>query len=143
MSTDERNSEAMQNITSSDWLSDNFGVRFRYNALGDINANIIVPADQAFGITEGVSAVAMHAGSTLAITDPEKAKGIVYLPKPMPNGITPLTKVYITVAGSKKVHMWLYPNWAQAKRPSSVTLPRWKMPPEIFTRRNRRTQNNI
>nr|WP_256721327.1 DUF5689 domain-containing protein [Paenibacillus amylolyticus] len=81
MSTDERNSEAMQNVTGSDWLSDNFGVRFRYNALGDINANIVVPADQAFGITEGVSAVAMHAGSTLAITDPEKAKGIVYLPK--------------------------------------------------------------
>ncbi len=81
MSTDERNSEAMQNVASTDWLSDNFGVRFRYNALGDIDANIIVPADQAFGITEGVSAVAMHAGSTLAITDPEKAKGIVYLPK--------------------------------------------------------------
>lgn len=81
MSTDERNSEAMQNVTGTDWLSDNFGVRFRYNALGDINANIVVPADQAFGITEGVSAVAMHAGSTLAITDPEKAKGIVYLPK--------------------------------------------------------------
>ncbi len=81
MSTEERNSAAMQNVTSSDWLSDNFGVRFRYNALGDIDANIIVPADQAFGITEGVSAVAMHAGSTLAITDPEKAKGIVYLPK--------------------------------------------------------------
>ncbi|WP_437126825.1 DUF5689 domain-containing protein [Paenibacillus pabuli] len=81
MSVEERNSEAMKNVTSSDWLSDNFGVRFRYNALGDIDANIIVPADQAFGITEGVSAVAMHAGSTLAITDPEKAKGIVYLPK--------------------------------------------------------------
>ncbi|WP_435367824.1 chitinase N-terminal domain-containing protein [Paenibacillus illinoisensis] len=81
MSAEERNSEAMKNVTSSDWLSDNFGVRFRYNALGDIDANIIVPADQAFGITEGVSAVAMHAGSTLAITDPEKAKGIVYLPK--------------------------------------------------------------
>ncbi|MBM6386260.1 MAG: endonuclease [Paenibacillus sp.] len=81
MSTEERNSAAMQNVTSTDWLSDNFGVRFRYNALGDIDANIIVPADQAFGITEGVSAVAMHAGSTLAITDPEKAKGIVYLPK--------------------------------------------------------------
>lgn len=81
MSTDERNSDAMQNVTSTDWLSDNFGVRFRYNALGDINANIVVPAEQAFGITEGVSAVAMHAGSTLAITDPEKAKGIVYLPK--------------------------------------------------------------
>ncbi|WP_423805270.1 chitinase N-terminal domain-containing protein [Paenibacillus illinoisensis] len=81
MSTEERNSAAMQNVTSTDWLSENFGVRFRYNALGDIDANIIVPADQAFGITEGVSAVAMHAGSTLAITDPEKAKGIVYLPK--------------------------------------------------------------
>ncbi|WP_354485854.1 chitinase N-terminal domain-containing protein [Paenibacillus sp. PvP094] len=81
MSTEERNSAAMQNVASTDWLSDNFGVRFRYNALGDIDANIIVPADQAFGITEGVSAVAMHAGSTLAITDPEKAKGIVYLPK--------------------------------------------------------------
>lgn len=81
MSTEERNSEAMQNVTSSDWLSDNFGVRFRYNALGDINATNIVPAGQAFGITEGVSAVAMHAGSTLAITDPTKAKGIVYLPK--------------------------------------------------------------
>lgn len=81
MSAEERNSEAMQNVTSTDWLSDNFGVRFRYNALGDIGANLIVPANQAFGITEGVSAVAMHAGSTLAITDPEKAKGIVYLPK--------------------------------------------------------------
>nr|WP_258377528.1 DUF5689 domain-containing protein [Paenibacillus illinoisensis] len=81
MSVEERNSEAMKNVTSSDWLSDNFGVRFRYNALGDIDANVIVSADQAFGITEGVSAVAMHAGSTLAITDPEKAKGIVYLPK--------------------------------------------------------------
>ncbi|MDR6725587.1 DNA/RNA endonuclease YhcR with UshA esterase domain [Paenibacillus amylolyticus] len=81
MSTEERNSEAMQNVTSTDWLSENFGIRFRYNALGDIDANIIVPADQAFGITEGVSSVAMHAGSTLAITDPTLAKGIVYLPK--------------------------------------------------------------
>ncbi|WP_376768985.1 chitinase N-terminal domain-containing protein [Paenibacillus xylanilyticus] len=81
MSAEERNSEAMQNVTSTDWLSENFGVRFRYNALGDINATNIVPSEQAFGITEGVSAVAMHAGSTLAITDPTKAKGIVYLPK--------------------------------------------------------------
>ncbi|MDO3411823.1 chitinase N-terminal domain-containing protein [Saccharibacillus sp. CPCC 101409] len=81
MSTEERNSAAMQGVESSDWLADNFGVRFRYNALGDINANNIVAPDQAFGITEGVSSVAMHAGSTLAIIDPEKAKGIVYLPK--------------------------------------------------------------
>lgn len=81
MSTEERNSAAMQGVASSDWLGENFGVRFRYNALGDITANNIVAADQAFGITEGVKGVAMHAGSTLAITDPTKAKGIVYLPK--------------------------------------------------------------
>lgn len=81
MSTEEKNSAAMQGVVSSDWLSDNFGIRFRYNALGDINANQIVAPNQAFGITEGVSSVAMHAGSTLAITDPAKAKGIVYLPE--------------------------------------------------------------
>lgn len=81
MSSEERNSAAMKDVVSSDWLSDNFGVRFRYNALGDINANNIVAPDQAFGITEGVNSVAMHAGSTLAITDPTKAKGIVYLPE--------------------------------------------------------------
>ncbi|MFF2483072.1 OmpL47-type beta-barrel domain-containing protein [Paenibacillus sp. NPDC058071] len=81
MSADERNSAAMQGVASSDWLSDNFGVRFRYNALGDITANRIVAPAQALGITQGVSAVAMHAGSTLAITDPAKAKGIVYLPE--------------------------------------------------------------
>lgn len=81
MSAEEKASEAMQGVVSSDWLADNFGVRFRYNALGDIAANVIVEPDQAFGITEGVSAVAMHAGSTLAIIDPTKAKGIVYVPE--------------------------------------------------------------
>ncbi|WP_017812189.1 MULTISPECIES: chitinase N-terminal domain-containing protein [Paenibacillus] len=81
MSEGERNSAAMKDVVSSDWLSDNFGIRFRYNALGDINANNVVAPDQAFGITEGVNSVAMHAGSTLAITDPTKAKGIVYLPE--------------------------------------------------------------
>lgn len=81
MSTEEASSDAMQNVASSDWLADNFGIRFRYNALGDINATNIVAPNQAFGITEGVSSVAMHAGSTLAIIDPAKAKGIVYLPQ--------------------------------------------------------------
>jgi DNA/RNA endonuclease YhcR with UshA esterase domain len=81
MNTEERNSAAMQGVASSDWLGSNFGIRFRYNALGDITANNIVPSDQAFGITNGVSTVAMHAGSTLAIMDPNKAKGIVYLPQ--------------------------------------------------------------
>jgi hypothetical protein len=80
MSTEERNSAAMQGVASSDWLANNFGVRIRYNALGDINATNIVTPSQAFGITSGVSSVAMHAGSTLAIIDPQKAKGIAYLP---------------------------------------------------------------
>ncbi len=81
MSLEERNSAAMQGVVSSDWLADNFGVRFRYNALGDVTANNIVSPGQAFGITTGVSTVAMHAGSTVAILDPTKAKGIVYLPQ--------------------------------------------------------------
>ncbi|SDD69795.1 HYR domain-containing protein [Paenibacillus sp. UNCCL117] len=81
MSAEEASSAAMQGVVSSDWLGSKFGVRFRYNALGDITANQIVAPGQAFGITAGVSGVAMHAGSTLAITDPTKAKGIVYLPQ--------------------------------------------------------------
>ncbi|MFC4101295.1 OmpL47-type beta-barrel domain-containing protein [Paenibacillus xanthanilyticus] len=81
MDAEEAASAQMQDVASSDWLADNFGVRFRYNALGDINATNVVAPEQAFGITEGVDAVAMHAGSTLAITDPNKAKGIVYLPE--------------------------------------------------------------
>ncbi|WP_151736938.1 chitinase N-terminal domain-containing protein [Paenibacillus tengchongensis] len=81
MSAEEAGSAAMQGVVSSDWLAEEFGVRFRYNALGDINATNIVAPNQAFGITSGVSSVAMHAGSTLAILDPTRAKGIVYLPQ--------------------------------------------------------------
>lgn len=81
MNAEEGASAAMQDVVSSDWLAEEFGVRFRYNALGDINATGIVAPSQAFGITTGVSAVAMHAGSTLAILDPARAKGIVYLPQ--------------------------------------------------------------
>jgi len=80
MATAEANSYPMQGVVSSDWLATNFGVRFRYNALGDLVANDIVAPSQAFNITTGVATVAMHAGSTLAILDPTKAKGIVYLP---------------------------------------------------------------
>lgn len=80
MSTEEAGSAAMQGVASSDWLAANFGVRFRYNAIGDVSATNIVAPAQAFNITSGVTSVAMHAGSTLAIIDPNKAKGIVYLP---------------------------------------------------------------
>ncbi len=80
MTTEEASSDAMLGVQSADWLASNFGIRFRYNAIGDVTANNIVASEQAFGITNGVQTVAMHAGSTLAITDPNKAKGIVYLP---------------------------------------------------------------
>jgi len=80
MSAEEVASSAMQGVASSDWLSDNFGIRFRFNSLGDVNATDIVAPTQAFGITNGVSSVAVHAGATLAITDPKKAKGLVYVP---------------------------------------------------------------
>ena len=81
MGTEEASSTAMQGVIGSDWLAINFGIRFRYNAIGDVTANDIVAPSQAFGITTGASTVAMHAGSTLAIIDPNKAKGIVYLPQ--------------------------------------------------------------
>nr|WP_255654323.1 hypothetical protein [Cohnella sp. REN36] len=85
MSAEEAASPAMQGLQSSDWLGQNFGVRFRYNALGDVdNLTDVVAPDQAFGITAGVGSVAMHAGSTLAILDPTKAKGLVYVPKNVP-----------------------------------------------------------
>ena len=77
--TEERNSAAMQDVASSDWLGQNFGVRFRYNAIGNVTANQIVDPSQSFGITSGVSTVAMQ-WIILDITDPNKAKGIVYLP---------------------------------------------------------------
>ncbi len=48
-------------LKSSDWLSTNFGVRFRYNALGDLNTSNIVSSKESFGITEGVKSVSMHA----------------------------------------------------------------------------------
>ena len=80
MSAEEAASAAMSDVASSDWLATNFGVRFRYNALGDITANGIVSPDQCFNITQNVTGVAMHAGATLAILDPTIAKGIVYLP---------------------------------------------------------------
>ncbi len=82
MSAEEAASPAMQGVQSSDWLAENFGVRFRFNALGDVdNVTDVVAPSQAFGITSGVSSVSMHAGSTLAIVDPVKAKGLVYVPK--------------------------------------------------------------
>lgn len=85
MSTAEADSPAMQGVTSSDWLKNNFGVRFRSNAIGDVTSGetVVAPGD-SFGITKGVTTVPMHAGSTLAIINPDIAKGLIYLPKNPP-----------------------------------------------------------
>lgn len=86
MSQEEAASGAMEGVVSSDWLAANFGVRFRYNALSNIIADMIVSPDECFGITDNVTAVAMHAGSTIAIIDPTIAKGVVYLPSGLTAG---------------------------------------------------------
>lgn len=82
MSSAEAN--ALNGVESSTWLSDEFGVEFRYNSIDNTVANQVVSTNESFGITAGVSEVSIHAGSTLAITNPNLAKGIVYLP----NGLT-------------------------------------------------------
>ncbi|MDR0922525.1 MAG: GldG family protein [Lactobacillales bacterium] len=80
MSMDEKNSTAMTGVTSSDWLSETFGVRFRSNAIDNIEnaGNMII--DHSLGILSNVRSVALHAGATLAITDSKVAHGLVYLP---------------------------------------------------------------
>ena len=61
------------------WLASHFGVRFRFNALDYFaGASDITPAIEAEGITENVEPILMAAGATLAITDKNKAKGLVY-----------------------------------------------------------------
>ncbi|GKU27685.1 Ig-like domain-containing protein [Clostridium folliculivorans] len=64
---------------TSGWLAQNFGIRYRFNAIDCKNGVSGVKASSySEGITTGVSPILMAAGSTLAITDPNKAKGIVY-----------------------------------------------------------------
>ncbi|MGG4048038.1 MULTISPECIES: DUF6359 domain-containing protein [Paenibacillus] len=84
MSTAEAASGAMQDVTSTDWLGQNFGVRFRFNSVGDVTKTDAVKYDQSFGITAGVNDVEMHSGSTLTILDPTRVKGVVYLPENVP-----------------------------------------------------------
>ena len=77
--------EALEGVKSSDWLAEEFGVRFRYNSIDNTEANVIVDPEESFGITESVDSLSLHAGSTLAIMDPDRAKGIAFLPE----GLTP------------------------------------------------------
>ncbi len=84
MAAAEAASGAMRDVTSTDWLGQNFGVRFRYNSVGDVTKTDAVKYDQSFGITAGVNDVEMHSGSTLVILDPKRVKGIIYLPQNVP-----------------------------------------------------------
>ncbi|MEC0372966.1 DUF6359 domain-containing protein [Paenibacillus chibensis] len=84
MTTGEAASGAMKDVTSTDWLGQNFGVRFRYNSVGDVTKTDTLKYDQSFGITAGVNDVEMHSGSTLVVLDPKRVKGVVYLPKNVP-----------------------------------------------------------
>lgn len=77
---------ALTGVESSTWLSDEFGVEFRYNAINHTVANQVVATTDSFGVTEGINEVSIHAGSTLAITDPNIVKGIVYLPDGLTEG---------------------------------------------------------
>lgn len=62
------------------WLAENFGLRFRFNAVNcKDGVSDIVPPDEAERLTDGVAPLLMAAGATLAIVDPAKAKGLVYL----------------------------------------------------------------
>ncbi|KAA1042392.1 DNA-binding protein [Macrococcus equipercicus] len=78
MTDGERHSAMMSGVSSSDFLSETFGVRFRYNAIDNVTMTTM---KDVFNITDGVKKVEMHAGSTMAITDPSKARGLVYLPE--------------------------------------------------------------
>ncbi|MCH4176599.1 MAG: WxL domain-containing protein [Streptococcaceae bacterium] len=87
MSDAEKNSQAMQDVVSSDWLSNTFGLRFRFNAIDNVDASSVI-LDDAYGILNNVDEVPVHAGATLAITNPETARGLVYLP----SGLTSANK---------------------------------------------------
>ena len=61
------------------WLAENFGARFRFNAINwTPGLTGIRSSTDSEGITEGVQPILMAAGSTLAVVDGTKAKGIVY-----------------------------------------------------------------
>lgn len=65
---------------STGWLAENFGLRFRFNAIDCLaGASDVVPPTDSEQLTKNVGPVLMAASSTLAIVDPSKAKGIVYL----------------------------------------------------------------
>ena len=62
------------------WLVENFGLRFRFNAIDcKEGASKVLPPNETEQLTACVAPVLMAASSTLAIVDETKAKGLVYL----------------------------------------------------------------
>ncbi|WP_348766543.1 hypothetical protein [uncultured Salinisphaera sp.] len=61
------------------WLAETFGVRYRFNGI-DWKSGVSGIEDPASveGLTDGVAPILMAGGSTLAIVDPNRAKGLVY-----------------------------------------------------------------
>lgn len=64
---------------SAGWLAQTFGLRFRFNAI-DLHAGVsgIRNNAESEGLTQGVTPILMAGGATLAITDPTRAKGLIY-----------------------------------------------------------------
>jgi hypothetical protein len=64
---------------NSGWLSQNFGIRFRFNAINCMDGvSGIRSVEESEGITQGVQPILMAAGGTMSITNPDIAKGIIY-----------------------------------------------------------------
>ena len=61
------------------WLAATFGLRYRFNGI-DWKSGVsdIAAPSSVEGITNGVNPILMAGGSTLAIIDPARAKGLVY-----------------------------------------------------------------
>ena len=66
-------------VANAGWLVQNFGIRFRFNAVDYKRgvSGVKAPSDTE-NLTQGVGPVLMAAGATLAIIDNTKAKGLVY-----------------------------------------------------------------
>ncbi|GKX30019.1 hypothetical protein SH1V18_24990 [Vallitalea longa] len=66
-------------LANAGWLSETFGLRFRFNAINCLDGvSSIKTPTYSEGITQGVDPILMAAGSTLSIVDGTKAKGLVY-----------------------------------------------------------------
>ncbi|GAA4420311.1 MBL fold metallo-hydrolase [Bremerella cremea] len=72
----------LRNPGSADagWLVEQFGIRFRFNAINCLaGASDIVAPNDAENLTVGATPILMAASATLAVVEPDRAKGLIYL----------------------------------------------------------------